>query len=170
MSSTPVCTVNSAPSIVTISPICCTAQAHSQVQPDPCLIQDLSQSQHSHFTDHVTQFLRSDEGSDYQSAIQILRRRKSAQRKKIAKARVEREHKRLQMDSRAFNAKAWRKRRKVTTKQKSLQLDHDHFLLHPSQQPLQGEHILRREQISVFYYMIEIPLPPRTVPFVMYHT
>ena len=81
---------------------------------------------------------------------------------------MERERKRLQIDSGAFNAKAWRKRRKVTTEEKSLQLDHDHFLLNPSQRPLQGERILKREQISVFYYMIEVPLPPRTVPFVMY--
>ena len=74
-----------------------------------------------------------------------LRQRKNAQLKKIAKARVERERKRLQIDSGAFNAKAWRKRRKVTTEEKSLQLDHDHFLLNPSQQPLQGERILKRE-------------------------
>jgi len=169
MSSTPVYTVNPAHSIVTVSSIRRTVQARSQVQSDPCLIQDLSQSQHSHFTGHVTQFLRSDKGSDYHSAIQTLWRRKSAQRKKIAKARVERERQRLQINSRAFNTKAWWKRRKVTTKEKSLQLDHDHFLLNPSQPPLKGERILKWEQISVFYFMIEVPLPPRTLPFVMYH-
>ena len=98
-----------------------------------------------------------------------LKRCKRAQHKKIVKARVERERKRLQIDSGDFNAKAWQNSRRVTTKEKTLQLDQDHFLLSPSQRPLQGERILKREQISDFYFMIDLPLTPRTTSTAVHH-
>jgi hypothetical protein len=75
----------------------------------------------------------------------------------------------LQIDSGDFNAKAWRNSRRVTTEEKTLQLDQDHFLLSPSQRPLQGERILKREQISDFYFMIDLPLTPSTTSTAVHH-
>ena len=98
----------------------------------------------------------------------LLKRRAATRKRRQNQERVEKLRRQLQINSGSFNTRAMQKRRKLTTEEKSLQLDYDHFLNNPSQRTLQDERILKREQINDFYSMIEVPLQPQTLPFVIY--
>ena len=67
--------------------------------------------------------------------------------------------KKLQINSGPFNPYIEQKDRQLTTEEKRIHLDHDHFLNEPSTRPFQDARILKRELDT--NYRIKAQLPPR---------
>ena len=89
------------------------------------------------------------------------RKRKAAKREhnKKAKKATDRSVKQLQIDFGPFNPYIKQKDRQLTTEEKRIHLDHDHYLNDPSKRPFQDARIIKRELDT--NSRIKVPLPPR---------
>ena len=100
------------------------------------------------------------------NALQVYTRRskrksKNAKREhnKKAKKATDRSVKQLQIDFGPFNPYIKQKDRQLTTEEKRIHLDHDHYLNEPSKRPFQDACIIKRELDT--NSRIKVPLPPR---------
>ena len=100
------------------------------------------------------------------NAIQVYTRRSKRKSKadkrehnKRAKKATDRVVQKLQINSRPFNHYIEQKDRQLTTEEKRIYLDHDHYLNEPSTRPFQDARIIKRELDS--NSRIKAPLPPR---------
>lgn len=91
------------------------------------------------------------------------RKRRAATRasNKKAKKAMYKVAKKLEIDSGPYNPYVLQKDRQLTTEEKRIHIDNDHFLNEPSTRPLQDARILKRELDTNYNVRIKVPLPPR---------